>query len=287
MIPGKFEYHVPADVGEAVAMLRRYDDEAKLLAGGQSLIPLMRFRLAQPEHLIDISRLPGLSHVEERNGHLAIGALTTEAALEASELVRDHYPILHDATRVIADPLVRNLATVGGNVAHADPANDHPAVMIALRAEMVATGPDGERTIPVDDFFVDTFTTSLRPDEVLTEIRVPHHRSGGRGAYTKLERKVGDFAIAAVAAQLTIREGTIVEAGVAFTNVGPSPVRAVATEAALVGKPATPATFAAAAEVAAGECDPASDLRGPADYKRSVVRTLTERTLAKAAERAG
>ena len=272
---------LPADVGAAVSTLAG-DPAAALLAGGTLVMPAVNTTVTPIETLVSTRDL-GLAAIAVERGVARVGAATTLTALGA----HPDLGFLRPTVASFASPIIRNLATVGGNVAHADPANDHPAVMLALRAEVVATGPDGERTIPVDDFFVDTFTTSLQPDEVLTEIRIPHHRSGGRGAYTKLERKVGDFAIAAVAAQLTIREGTIVEAGVAFTNVGPSPVRAVATEAALVGKPATPATFAAAAEVAAGECDPASDLRGPADYKRSVVRTLTERTLAKAAERAG
>lgn len=286
MIPGKFEYHVPADVGQAAALLRQYDGEAKILAGGQSLIPMMRFRLALPEHLIDISKLPGLAYIEERDGRLAIGAMTTEKELERSELVRERYSALADATDVIADPLVRNLATVGGNVAHADPANDHPAVMIAMRAECVATGPDGHRVIPIDEFFLDTFFTALEPDEILTELRIPAARPGSGSSYVKLERKVGDYAIGAVAANLVVHEGTIVEAGVAFTNVSPVPVRASRTEAALVGKPATAATFAAAAEVASQECEPVADNRGPEDYKRSVIRTLAERAFALAAERA-
>ncbi|MFM9106636.1 MAG: FAD binding domain-containing protein [Chloroflexota bacterium] len=236
MIPAMFDYHAPADVGQAAALLRQYDGEAKLLAGGQSLIPMMRFRLAQPEHLIDISKLPGLAYIEERDGHLAIGAMTTETALEHRAVVRRKYEALADATAVIADPLVRNLATVGGNIAHADPANDHPAVMLALRAEVVATGPDGHRVIPVDDFFLDTFVTALEPDEILTEIRIPAAKRGSGSAYMKLERKVGDYAIGAVAANLLIKDGTITEAGVAMTNVAPYPVRARETEAALAGQ---------------------------------------------------
>lgn len=286
MIPGKFEYHVPADVGQAAALLRHYDGEAKILAGGQSLIPMMRFRLAQPEHLIDLSKVPGLSYIEERDGHLAIGALTTESELEHNATIRDRYPILKDATDVIADPLVRNLATVGGNIAHADPANDHPAVLLALRADVVATGVDGHRVIPIDEFFLDTFVTGLEPDEILTEIRIPAAKSGTGSAYLKLERKVGDYAIGAVAVLMVVRDGAIAEAGVAMTNVSPYPVRAVQTEAALVGRPATAATFAAAAETASQECEPSGDNRGPEEYKRAVIRTLAERAFSLAAERA-
>ncbi|MGI9252161.1 MAG: FAD binding domain-containing protein [Thermomicrobiales bacterium] len=286
MIPAKFEYHVPADVGQAAALLRQYDGEAKILAGGQSLIPMMRFRLAMPEHLIDISKLPGLAYIEERDGHLAIGAMTTETELEHNDVVRRRYEVLVDASEVIADPIVRNLATVGGNIAHADPANDHPAVMLALRAEVVTTGPDGHRTIPIDDFFLDTFVTALEPDEILTEIRIPKAKRGSGGAYLKLERKVGDYAIGAIAVNLVVHDGTIAEAGVAMTNVSPYPVRATKTEAALVGKPATAATFAAAADVASQECEPSADNRGPEEYKRAVIRTLAERAFTAAAKRA-
>ena len=176
MIPPQFAYFAPTTLHEALTLLRQYGSEAKLLSGGQSLIPLMKLRLATPAYLIDINRIPGLDHLHERNGFLCIGALTREADLEHSELVRTTYPIVRDTARVIGDPLVRNLATIGGNLAHADPANDHPATLLALGAEIVATGLDGERTIPAAEFFTDFFTTALRPDEILTEIRIPAPR---------------------------------------------------------------------------------------------------------------
>jgi carbon-monoxide dehydrogenase medium subunit len=287
MIPGKFEYHAPGTVSEAIALLERYGDEAKLLAGGQSLIPMMRFRLAQPAHLIDIGRVDGLDEVRESDGYLTIGAMTREVDLERAPLIVDRYPILAETTAVVADPLVRNLATVGGNLAHADPANDHPATMLALRAEVVAEGRQGRRTIAIDDFFLDTFTTALAPDEVLVEIRIarPGPRSGG--AYFKLERKVGDFAIAGVAAQVVLdAAGSVDQVGIGLTNVGPTPIRATQAEAALLGATPSEDLLRRAGELAAAEAQPVADLRGPADYKRAVVRTLTVRALRRAMERA-
>jgi carbon-monoxide dehydrogenase medium subunit len=288
MIPARFEYHVASDVPAAIALLGRYGDEAKLLAGGQSLIPLMRFRLAQPAHLIDLGRISDLAYVRENDGHLAIGALTREVDLEGSAVVAERYPILVDASSVVADPLVRNLATVGGNVAHADPANDHPAVMLALRAEVVAEGPRGRRTIAIDDFFVDTFTTALGQDEVLVELRVPRSRPSSGGAYLKLERKVGDYAIAGVAAHVVLNpQGGLEQVGIGLTNVGPTPIRAARAEAALLAAGLDESSLRQAGALASEEADPVGDLRGPADYKRAVVRTLTVRALRRAVDRAG
>jgi aerobic carbon-monoxide dehydrogenase medium subunit len=288
MIPGKFSYHAPASVPEAIALLGEFGEDAKVLAGGQSLIPLMRFRLAQPGHLVDINRIDGLSYVRDEADGLRIGALAREADVEAESAVARAYPLLSDATAVIADPLVRNLATVCGNVAHADPANDHPAVMLAYRAEVVAEGPNGRRTIPIDDFFVDTFVTALASDEVLVELHIPAPRPGSGGAYQKLERKVGDYAIAGVAAQIELgSDGRISQAGIALTNVGPMPIRASAAEAALVGQAPNDESLAEAADLAAAATDPVDDLRGPAEYKRAVTRTLTLRALRTAKERAG
>jgi carbon-monoxide dehydrogenase medium subunit len=287
MIPGQFSYHAPATIPEAVALLGEYGDEAKVLAGGQSLIPLMRFRLAQPAHLIDINTIDGLAYVREEGDVLRIGALAREADLDAEPLIAQRYPLLHDAIQVIADPIVRNLATVCGNVAHADPANDHPAVMLAYRAEAVAEGPNGRRVIPIDDFFVDTFVTALQPDEVLVELRIPGPTGHSGGAYQKLERKVGDYAIAGVAAQLDLNaDGDITQAGIGLTNVAPMPIRAADAEAALVGRTPTEAVLREAAELAAAATDPADDNRGPADYKRAVTRTLTIRALQTALDRA-
>jgi len=288
MIPASFAYHRPASISEASTLLAQYGDDAKILSGGQSLIPLMKLRLASPPHIVDINRIPGLTYLEERNGVLRIGALVRESDLEKSELVRTRYPILHDTSRVIGDPVVRNLATVCGNLAHADPANDHPATMLALGAEIVATGPRGERTIPASAFFSGPFTTALAAGEILTEIRVPAPPARSGGAYLKLERKVGDFATAAVAVQLTLAtDGTCQRVGIGLTNVGLTPIKAGRAEAALQGKRPDEATIARAAQLAAEESEPAEDLRGSEEYKRDLVRVLTVRALRKALERAG
>src|SRR5215813_11483468 len=231
MIPAGFDYHAPTTLSEAVALLSKYGEGAKVLSGGQSLLPLLKLRLGHAEHVVDIGRIPGLEYIKEDGGVLRIGGRTRESALEQSELIRGRYPILYDTTRVIADPLVRNRATVGGNLAHGDPANDHPATMLALHAQVVAQGPKGERVIPIDQFFTGLFTTALAPDEILTEIRIPTPANRTGGAYLKLERKVGDYATAAAAAQVTLdASGGFDRVGLALTNAGPVPVRAAAAE---------------------------------------------------------
>ncbi|HWQ13369.1 MAG TPA: xanthine dehydrogenase family protein subunit M [Roseiflexaceae bacterium] len=286
MIPAAFDYLAPRTLDEALAALAAHGGEAKVLAGGQSLIPAMRFRLTAPAVLVDINGVPGLEYIREENGHLAIGALTREAALEDSALVARAYPLLADAARVIADPLVRNRATVGGNLAHADPANDHPAVMLAYGAQLVARGPHGVRTIPIDAFFLGMFETALAPDELLAEIRIPRPGAGTGGAYLKLERKVGDYAVSAVAVQLTMSGDTCTAARVALTNVNPTPMRAIGAEQALVGQRLTEDVLEAAGHAAAAECDPSADLRGSVEYKRDLTRVLVKRAVRRAAERA-
>jgi carbon-monoxide dehydrogenase medium subunit len=269
-------------------MLQQHGDDAKILSGGQSLIPMMKLRLARPGILIDINRIAGLSHIKEEGGFLKIGGLTREAELESSPLVRAKYPILADTTHVIADPQVRNLATVGGNLAHGDPANDHPATMIALGAQVLANGPKGERAIPIEDFFVSLFTTALKPDEILTEIRVPIPQARSGGAYQKLERKVGDFATAAVAVQLTLdAQGACQKAGIGLTNVGATPIKARKAESSLQGKKLDDAAIAEAAQLAADQAEPGADLRGPAEYKKGLVKELARRALVIARDRAG
>ena len=287
MIPPSFDYHAPRTLPEALALLGRLGDEAKILSGGQSLLPMMKLRFAQPGHLVDIGRIPGLDYIKEEGGFLKIGALVREAVLEASDIVRSKYPILADTAAVIADPLVRNLATVAGNLAHGDPANDHPATMLALGAEVVATGPKGERTIPVAQFFTGLFTTALAPGEVLTEIRIPAPPPGSGGAYVKLERKVGDFATAGVAAFLVLKGGVIERAGIGLTNVGPTPIKAGQAETFLAGKKADEAAFAEAGRLAAAAARPGADRRGSVEYKKEMARVLTVRALRKAAQRAG
>jgi carbon-monoxide dehydrogenase medium subunit len=288
MIPAPFDYHAPKTLAEAVALLGRHGDEAKVLSGGQSLLPLLKLRLGQAAHLVDIGRIPGLEYVKEEGGQLKIGGRTREAVLERSDLVRSKYPILADTAAVIADPLVRNQATVGGNLAHGDPANDHPATMLALGAEVVATGPKGERTIPVDGFFTGLFTTALAPHEILTEIRIPIPPARSGGAYVKLERKVGDFATAAAAAQVTLAaDGTVERVGIGLTNAGPTPVKAKDAEAFLRGKKPDDAAIAEAARRAAAAASPSADRRGSIEYKREMARVLTARALKKAVVRAG
>jgi carbon-monoxide dehydrogenase medium subunit len=288
MIPSQFDYAAPATVDEAIALLEQHGSSAKILAGGQSLIPMLKLRLAEPEFLIDINRIPNLRYVEERDGALHIGALAREADLDRSGVVAQRYPILLDTAAVVADPLVRNSATLCGNVAHGDPGNDHPATMIALGAFFVARGPRGMRTIPAHDFFVGLFTTALLADEILTEIVIPRPADRSAGAYFKLERKVGDYATAGVAAQITLDDqNACVAAGVGLTNVGPTPIRAARTESFLRNKPLDEGTVGQAAEIAADEADPVEDRRGTAEYKRDIIRVLAARAIRLAAARAG
>ena len=287
MIPGSFDYHSPSTVEEAVALLTSLGEDAKVLSGGQSLIPMMKLRLAEPAQLIDINGIAGLEYIREADGYLTIGALTREADLDKSELIQQKYPILHDTAHVIADPLVRNRATIGGNLAHGDPANDHPATMLAVRAEVVATGPSGPRTIPIDDFFIGPLTTALAPNEILTEVRIPAPAPGSGGAYVKLERKVGDFAIAGVAAVVTLDgSGNCSAASIGLTNVGPTPIRASAAEEALTGNALSADAIAEAGRLAGEASQPTSDHRGSAEYKQAMVQELTIRALNKAKARA-
>ncbi len=287
MIPQAFEYHTPRTLPEALAFLQQYGDEAKILSGGHSLIPMMKLRLATPAHIVDINGIDGLEYIREEGGFLKIGGLTREVALEDSQLIRTKYPILYETTKMIADPQVRNLATLGGNLAHGDPANDHPATMLALNAQIVATGPNGSRTIPITDFFVSLFETALQRGEILTEIQIPIPPKGSGGAYLKIERKVGDFATAAVAVQLTLDgSGKCTYAGIGLTNAGPVPVKATEAENALVGKQPDAAIIAQAARAAMDAAEPGEDLRGPVDYKKSLFKELTKRALNIAIERA-
>ncbi len=286
MIPAAFDYHSPGSLAEAIELLGRYGD-AKVLSGGQSLLPLLKLRLGSAGHLIDINRLPGLEYVKEEGGFLKIGGRTRETALERSDVVHARYPILADTAAVIADPIVRNLATVGGNLAHGDPANDHPATMLALHAIVVATGPKGERTIPIDSFFTGLFETALEKNEILTEIRVPRAEGKSRGAYVKFERKVGDFATAGAAAQVTLGAGgEVAKAGIGLTNAGLTPVRAAEAEKYLQGRKPDAAAIAEAAKLAAKASDPSADRRGSVEYKKEMARVLTLRALKKAVERA-
>jgi carbon-monoxide dehydrogenase medium subunit len=272
---------------EALSLLKELGPEAKILSGGQSLIPMMKLRLASPQQVIDINRIPGLDYITEVDGALRIGALVRESDLETSPLVKSRFPLLVDTTLVIADPLVRNQATVCGNLAHGDPANDHPATMLALEATLVATSSRGEREVPIESFFTGLFATALEADEILKEIRIPIPSSASGGAYMKMERKVGDYATAGVAVQITLdAAGACRRAGVGLTNVGFMPLKAKAAEAFLAGKAIDEAAIKQAAEIAAGESQPFDDIRGPAEYKRDLVRVLTARALNLALKRA-
>jgi carbon-monoxide dehydrogenase medium subunit len=288
MIPSSFDYASPTSIADAVALLARHRDGAKVLSGGQSLLPLLKLRLGQVEQLVDIGRIPGLEYIKEEGGMLKIGGRTRESAFEHSELIATRYRILQDTAKVIADPVVRNMATVGGNLAHGDPGNDHPATMLVLGAQVVAVGPKGERIIPIEKFFRGLFATALEPDEILTEIRVPAPPPRSGGAYLKLERKVGDYATAAAAAQVTLStSGTIERVGLALTNAGPVPSRATAAEKHLAGRKPDAALLNEAGRLAAEASSPNADRRGDVDYKKEMARVLAARALKIAIERAG
>jgi carbon-monoxide dehydrogenase medium subunit len=287
MYPPRFEYAVPETLEEALAALERDGDDTKVLAGGQSLIPLMKLRFAAPAKLLDINRLAGLDTLAEEDGRLRIGALVRHKTCERSELLRGRWGVFGDAAKVISDPIVRNLGTVGGSLAHADPAGDWGSVMLAARGEIVARSAGGERTIPIDEFFQAPFTTALEAGEVVTEVRVPAPAGRAGGTYLKLERKVGDFATAAVAVHVTFSNGAVEQAGIALTAVGPTNIRAAAAEDVLRGRALDDEAIAAASRLAAQDADPIGDVRGSAEYKRDVVRVLTARALSRAAEAAG
>jgi carbon-monoxide dehydrogenase medium subunit len=287
MIAQSFQYESPGTLAEAIALLNQYGDEAKVLSGGHSLIPMMKLRFASPGYVIDINGIPGLSDIKEENGVVHIGALAREADLEHSALLAKYFPIFKDVTKLIADPQVRNMGTLGGNLAHGDAANDHPAVMIALGASVIITGADGEREVPIDEFFYGFYMTAIQQGEILTEIRLPVPAAGTGNAYHKLERKVGDYATSGVAVQLTIgSDGIVTAAGIGLTNVNPVPLRATRSEEALVGKPLTEENILLAAQYASEDCNPSADLRGSEDYKRHVTGVLVKRMIKKAAERA-
>ena len=286
MIPPPFEYLAPKTLSEAVALLGK-NPEAKILSGGHSLLPMMKFRLAEPPLLVDINGVDGLNYIREEGGWLKIGGLTRESDLERSALVQEKYPLLADTARVVADPLVRNMATVAGNLAHADPANDHPATMLAYGAQVVATGPKGEREIAIGDFFQDAFQTSLVHEEILSEIRIPVPKAGSGGAYLKLERKVGDYATAAVAVQVHLdKNGKCESVGIGLTNVGLTPIKASKAEEVLKGQEPSDANIKKAAQLASEAAEPIADHRGSEEYKRSLVKTFTVRALRKAVTRA-
>ncbi len=278
MHPKSFEYHAPKSVEEASLLAEKYGMDAKFLAGGQSLIPLMKLRLVSPSHLIDLGRIPGLSYIKDEGNGLAIGAMTRIAEVARSDLVRKQCPILNQCAQVIADPLVRNMGTIGGNLSHADPTNDMPAVAVATGASIVVSSGLGSRVIRANDFFVDTFTTSLKGGEILVEVKIPTGPTK-RGAYLKLERQSGDFGIVGVAAILEVSDGRCTSAGIALTGVGPTVVRAGRAEGILKETTLADKTIDEASRVAAEEASPYSDLRGTAEYKRKMVEVMTGRAI--------
>ncbi len=288
MIPASFRYAAPRSVAEAVDLLRGNED-AKVLAGGHSLLPLMKLRLANPPVLVDINRIPNLNYIREdaQLGRLRIGALARHVDFERSDLIRQRYPMLWDAARGIGDPLVRNRGTMAGAVAHADPAADWPAALLAAEGEVVVFGAKGERMIPIRELYIAILTTSLSSDELVTEVRVPMPQARTGGAYEKLERKVGDYAVIGVGAQLVLdASGDVTQAGIGLCNAGSTSIKATAAEAFLVGKPAAPDNINEAARLAMDASDPVEDDRGPIDYKRAMVRELTRRALRRALARA-
>jgi carbon-monoxide dehydrogenase medium subunit len=280
MIPDNFDYFSPTTLSEAVELLQKHGEEAKVLAGGHSLIPLMKLRLASPKYLVDINGIEGLEYISESEGFLRIGALTRYDNVANSDIVKTRYPLLAEAASHIGDPLVRNMGTIGGNVCHSDPANDLPAAMLALEATMVATGPSGVRSIRAEDFFVDTFQTDLKPGEILTEIRIPLFPPKTGGSYQKLEKRVGDFPIVGVATQVSLsNKDDFTRVGIGLTAVGPKAIKSRKAEEFLRGRKANDSSIKEASEIAASETSPTSDMRGPADYKKDMVRVLTIRGL--------
>ena len=286
MLPARFEYHRPGTLDEALDILAGQED-AKVLAGGQSLIPLMKLRFAAPAHVVDINRIPDLEGITEEGGQLRIGALTRNNAIVESELIGARYPVMAAAAPMISDPIVRNLGTIGGSLCHADPAGDWGSVMLALGGSVVLKSKRGEREVPAGEFLVDTFTASLEPDEILTEVRVPAPSARSGETYLKLERKVGDFATVAVAVQLSLDDGKVGSAGIALTAVGPKNIKAVDAESSLSGADAADEAFAEAARRAAEVASPISDVRGSAEYKRHIIEVFVRRGLGKALEMAG
>ncbi|HSS09274.1 MAG TPA: xanthine dehydrogenase family protein subunit M [Acidimicrobiales bacterium] len=286
MYPARFDYLAPTSVEEALSALAERGDDAKVLAGGQSLIPLMKLRLAAPAMLIDINRLPGMAFIEPADGHLRIGALARHNDLADSDVVRRANHTMAAAAPWIADPLVRNLGTIGGSLAHADPQGDWGSVMLACGGEVVARSTAGERVIPIGEFLLGVFTTALRPDELLTEIRVPRYGGPAGGTYLKLERKVGDYATVGVAIHLQLddQRQRITQAGIGLTAVAPGNLKATVAEETLIGQPPGEQLFADAANLAAQAAEPRTDVRGSAEYKRDVVRVFVQRGLARAME---
>jgi aerobic carbon-monoxide dehydrogenase medium subunit len=286
MFPAAFDYSAPTTLAEALSILKQRGDDAKVMAGGQSLIPLLKLRFAQPQLIVDIARIPGMSDIKRDDGHVRIGALARHVDIERSKELAKLLPVMVEAVHWIADPLVRNRGTLVGSVCHADPSGDWGSIMLALNAELVARSASGERVIPIDGFFDGPFTTKLRPDEVVTEIRIPLPSGKSGGSYHKLERKVGDFATVAVTVQIELDGNKVKKAGIGLTSVGATNLKAKKAEQALVGHELKDDVIAEAARLAAAAAEPKDDIRGTAAYKKDVVRVFVQRGLKAALARA-
>jgi carbon-monoxide dehydrogenase medium subunit len=286
VIPAAFDYHAPRSVSEAISLLSSLGANAKLLAGGHSLLPMMKLRFAQPDHLIDIGKIKELRGIVQAGNEIHIGAMTTEHEILNSKLLADKVPLLVEGASLIADPQVRYKGTIGGDISHGDPGNDHPALMLALDASFVLQGPKGERVVKADGYFLGLYSTQLKDGEILTQIRIPVPAAGSGYSYQKLKRKTGDFATAATAVVLQMKGNTVAKASIALTNVGATPLKASAAEKALVGKQINDASLTEAANLAMGICDPMADQRGDADYKRAMCGEMTRRALQIAQTRA-
>ncbi len=287
MNPPIFEYFAPTGIDEVIDILAKYPGEAKILAGGQSLIPLLKSRISSIPYLVSLSEVKGLSYVDEGKEGVRIGAMTVDSDLENSELIKKRFPLLHDATGQLADPLVRNVGTIGGNLSHADPANDLPAVMIALDARFTVRGRNGSREINARDFFLDTFTTAMEPEEVLTEVTIPFWGKKSGGAYVKFKKNTWNFSVAAVAVQLELEGNICTKAHIATTSVSPKSGRMESAENILVGKALTDEVISKAASEVAASSEPTTDPYGTEEYKREILRRITREAIGKALSRAG
>ena len=286
MIPGEFHYHQASSVDDAITLLNRFED-AKIVAGGHSLLPMMKLRMAEPAHLIDLNGLSELKQIRLDGDTISIGAMCTENELIRSELLQARCPLIVEAARLIADPQVRSRATIGGDIAHGDPGNDHPALMLATDAEFIINGPDGERRAPANGFFLGTYWTGLEESELLTTIRIPAFAPGTGYGFNKIKRKTGDYATAGASVVLNLEAGQIRHIRIALTNVGPTALRAEAAEQLLLGQSPDQALLHKAAEAAMAICEPVADLSGDVQYKTAMAGEMTRRSLTDALNRAG
>ena len=286
MIPGEFHYHQASSVDDAITLLNRFED-AKIVAGGHSLLPMMKLRMAEPAHLIDLNGLPELKQIRLDGDAIAIGAMCTENELIRSELLQARCPLIVEAARLIADPQVRSRATIGGDIAHGDPGNDHPALMLATDAEFIINGPNGERRAPANGFFLGTYWTGLEESELLTTIRIPAFAPGTGYGFNKIKRKTGDYATAGASVVLNLEAGQIRHIRIALTNVGPTALRAEEAERLLLGQSPDQALLHKAAEAAMAVCEPVADLSGDVQYKTAMAGEMTRRSLTDALNRAG